>query len=72
MENKSEKKKIFNLIRGSKQPKKSSCCGNFEIEEIPEEEENKKAAQSSCCGSSVVEEIPEENSGNENVKKSCC
>lgn len=59
MENKNGKKRIFNIINGNKEPKKSSCCGNFEIEEIPEEENN-KVTKSSCCGGSTVEEKTEE------------
>lgn len=72
MENKSEKKKLFTFISGGKHPKKSSCCGNFEIEEIPEEEVSKEAAKSSCCGNSEVEEIPEEGVNKKSTKNSCC
>lgn len=59
MENKKSKKRIFNLLNVGKEPKKSSCCGNFEIEEIPEEE-NKKTTKNSCCGDWKVEEIKDE------------
>lgn len=67
MENKNSKKRIFNLFIGIKEPKKSSCCGNFEIEEIPEGENN-KVRKSSCCGNFLIEEIPAE--GDDNVTKS--
>lgn len=56
MKNENEKKGLFDrLIRGEK-AKKSSCCGNFQIEEIPEEnneDKSKKKSQkdkgTSCC-----------------------
>jgi len=37
MENKKEKKGLFQRLMRSKKVKKSPCCGGFEIEEIPEE-----------------------------------
>lgn len=67
MENKNGKKRIFSILNGNKEPKKSSCCGNFEIEEIPEGENN-KVRKSSCCGNFLIEEIPAEE--DENVTKS--
>ena len=47
MQNKNEKKRLFNfhLLNVGKQPKKSSCCGSFELEEIPDESENDKDKQ---------------------------
>ncbi len=59
MENKNGKKRIFNILSVGKEPKKSSCCGNFEIEEIPEVE-NKKVTKNSCCSDWKVEEITDE------------
>jgi hypothetical protein len=69
MQNKIEKKGLFKLLRG-KQSKKSSCCGSFEVEEIPEEE-IKKTTKSSCCGGFEIEEIPEEEI-KKVTKSSCC
>ena len=56
MKNENEKKGLFYRLRDNKKPKKSSCCCNFELEEIPEEkEENKDEGETSknngksCC-----------------------
>jgi hypothetical protein len=56
MKNQNEKKGFFSRLVGSKKDQKSSCCGNFRIEEIPKEqaENNKKSNDSSkvnnnCC-----------------------
>lgn len=47
MENENEKKGILKNLGKTKKAKKSSCCCNFEIEEIPDEtEENKKDSDS--------------------------
>lgn len=40
MENKKEKKGLFKRLMGSKKVKKSPCCGGFEIEEIPKENDD--------------------------------
>ena len=40
MENKNEKKGLFARLTGTKKPKKSACCCNFEVEEIPEEQKD--------------------------------
>ena len=48
MENENEKKGLFARLTGTKKPKKSACCCNFEVEEIPEEpknQANEKAAK---------------------------
>jgi len=48
MENKKEKKGLFQRMMGRKKAKKSPCCGGFEIEEIPEENadtDNEKKAK---------------------------
>jgi len=54
MEN--EKKGLFERLTGNKKVKKSSCCGSFEIEELPEENADnkndkisKKEKSNSCC-----------------------
>lgn len=76
MKNENEKKGLFARIIGGKKAKTGSCCGSFEVEEIPNESEinkdsknsiigNKKVKKSSCCGSFEVEEIPNES---ENIK----
>jgi hypothetical protein len=83
MTNGNEKKGLFEQLNGSKNTKKSSCCGNYEIEEIPEENTEKenetkeqvngseKAKISSCCGKPEVEKDnekePPKDRGN-----SCC
>lgn len=56
MSNKNEKKGFFGRLFGEKKDKKSSCCCNIELEEIPEEccdkkdanEEDKVEKNSSC------------------------
>lgn len=40
MENTNEKKGLFERLTGGNKSKKSSCCSNFEIEEIPDENPN--------------------------------
>jgi hypothetical protein len=42
MKNETEKKGLF--ARVTKKEKKSSCCCNVELEEIPEDESNEKTA----------------------------
>jgi len=42
MEIENEKKGVFKNLGKIKKTKKSSCCCNFEIEEIPPEEETVK------------------------------
>ena len=55
MKNENEKKGLLERLLGSKKEKKGSCCCNFEVEEIPEENDNKKESQKaegdgkSCC-----------------------
>jgi hypothetical protein len=55
MKNENEKKGLFNQLTNQKKTKKNSCCGNFTIEEIPEnnKEKNKKKSpkdkNGSCC-----------------------
>lgn len=44
MRNENEKKGLFKLLIGVKKQKKKSCCCNFEVEEIPEENDNKNEA----------------------------
>ena len=80
MKNKSEKKGLFDfrsltdLLHGNKETQKSSCCGSFELEEIPDASvsvldgkapiiEDKKVKKSACCGSFELEEIPDESQG---------
>lgn len=57
MKNENEKKGLFARLNGNKNTKKSSCCGSFVIEEIPEEDKEKenekkppKGKGNSCCG----------------------
>lgn len=57
MQNQNEKKGLLNRLTAGKKAKKSSCCCNFEIEEIPEEKTEKetqkpteKGKGGSCCG----------------------
>lgn len=57
MKNENEKKGLFDRLNGNKKAKESSCCCNFEVEEIPEDNnENKnekkprKDKGNSCCG----------------------
>lgn len=51
MENKNEKKGIFNMLKGMKKDKKSSCCCGFQIEEISDESTDSKNTKEkkSCC-----------------------
>lgn len=56
MEKSNEKKGLFARLNGIKKPKKSSCCCNFEVEEVPEEgkedknkKESPKGKDDSCC-----------------------
>lgn len=56
MKNENEKKGLFDHLAGKKKTKKSSCCGSFEIEEIPDEnidDKNEKTPKqdksNSCC-----------------------
>lgn len=56
MKNENEKKGLFERLAGSKKTKKSSCCGSFQIEEIPEENNDNKSEKkspkdkgNSCC-----------------------
>lgn len=43
MKNEKEKKGLFSKLIDLSKPKQNSCCCNFEIEEIQDEEEAKKA-----------------------------
>jgi hypothetical protein len=64
--------RITDLLQGNKGTKKSSCCGSFELEEIPDESlsdkedsqapviGSSKVKKSSCCGGFELEEIPDE------------
>ncbi|NSW92706.1 MAG: hypothetical protein HPY74_19030 [Firmicutes bacterium] len=56
MKNDNEKKGLFDRLTGSRKAKKSSCCCNFEIEELPDENTNSK-----------TQKTPEKEKGN-----SCC
>lgn len=57
MTNENEKKGIFTRLNENKKAKKGSCCCNFEVEEIPEEENEEKenadqlpkGKGNSCC-----------------------
>ena len=56
MKNENEKKGFFERLFGSKETKKCSCCCNFEVEELPEEntddkneKESSKDEGNSCC-----------------------
>ena len=46
MKNENGKKGLFDRLNGNKKTKKSSCCCNFEIEEIPEKNDDKKSEKS--------------------------
>jgi hypothetical protein len=53
MKNKNEKG-VFELLKGKKKDKKSSCCCGFQIEEIPDEKDESTDSKStkeekSCC-----------------------
>lgn len=41
MEKENEKKGLLGRLAGNKASKKSSCCSGFELEEIPEEKDDK-------------------------------
>ena len=72
--------RITDLLQGNKGTKKSSCCGSFELEEIPDEsvidkEDNlapvlgsRKVKKSSCCGNFELEDIPDESESDKNKK----
>lgn len=56
MKNENEKKGFLESLFGSKENKKGSCCCNFEVEEISEENEDYKNENetpkekgNSCC-----------------------
>lgn len=56
MENENEKKGFLERLLGGKKAKKSSCCCNIELEEVPEENTDSKETKgsdknkdSSCC-----------------------
>jgi len=53
MKNENGKKGLFERLFGSKKDKKGSCCGNFHIEELPEEntdsKDSPKSKNNSCC-----------------------
>lgn len=57
MKNENEKKGLFARLTENKKTKKSSCCGSFEFEEIPESDINDKNGEkkspkdqgNSCC-----------------------
>jgi len=46
MENIKEKNGIFNVLKGKKKDKKSSCCCSFEIEELPEDKNDNNTKDS--------------------------
>lgn len=48
MKNENEKKGLFERLAGSRKAKKSSCCCNIEVEEIPEENADNKD-EKECC-----------------------
>lgn len=57
MKNEGTKKGLFARLTGRNKAKKSPCCGNFVLEEIPEEdkknegvEDSPKDKRNSCCG----------------------
>lgn len=45
MKNENEKKGLFERLTGGKKAKKSSCCCNIELEELPEEKEDSKSGK---------------------------
>ncbi|MBU7008074.1 hypothetical protein [Phosphitispora fastidiosa] len=47
MNNENKKKGLFESLFGSKKDKKGSCCGSFQIEELPEENTEKKDSEAS-------------------------
>lgn len=54
---KKEKKGFFERLIGGKKAKSDSCCGSFELEEIPDESDKK--GKKGCC-SFELEEISDE------------
>ena len=72
--------RITDILQGNKGTKKSSCCGSFELEEIPDESVSKKEStqlpaigsskvkKSSCCGNFELEDIPDESESDKNKK----
>jgi hypothetical protein len=56
MKNENEKKGLLARLTGGKKEKKSSCCSNFRIEEIPPDtaitkgpDDLSKGKDNSCC-----------------------
>lgn len=56
MKNQNEKKSFFDRLTGGKKDKKSTCCSNFRIEEIPPDttitkgnDDLSKGKDNSCC-----------------------
>lgn len=56
MKETTEKKGLFERLKGSNKAKKNSCCCNFKIEEIPkditdekERTDSSKSKDNSCC-----------------------
>lgn len=59
-----EKKGFFGSLIGNK-AKKGSCCGGFELEEIPDaNKDSKNVKKGSCCGGFELEEIPDDSETN--------
>lgn len=65
---KKDKKGLFERLLGGKKAKSGSCCGGFELEEIPNESDindsknsniGNKKGKKGCC-SFELEEIPDE------------
>jgi len=50
MKNDNEKKGLLNRLNENKKAKKSSCCCNIEVEEIPEENVEEKTIQNAHVG----------------------
>ena len=55
MKNENKKKGLFERFLGSKKAKKSSCCCNLQLEEVPMENTANKDPKdtdknNSCCG----------------------
>lgn len=63
------KKGLFDFLTGGKKDKTGSCCGGFELEEIPDGSEGQKDTKNSrsegkvkngsCCDSFELEEMPD-------------
>lgn len=68
MKDKKAKKGFFERMIKGNNAKTGSCCGNFELEEIPNESGNSKFKNGSCCGNFKLEEIPDENEDIKNNK----